>query len=392
MRAFIESRFQQFVHDLETIVNIDSVSGHGTGLHQVAAFFQSRFAALGWPTLCHEFNDDRVPCLEITNGVAPDRGERFDMLFMGHMDTVFPTGTATQRPFKIQGSHALGPGVSDMKGGLVTVLHAAETLQHFKIADQVSLCIAFNSDEEVGTLDSRQWLEGLAQRSRRVFVFEPSRAGGHRVIKRKGCADFEVICRGKAAHAGASPHKGSNAVVELAHQIIDIMAQSNPQLETTVNVTTANGGTATNVIPDFARADVDIRFSTTAEARRIEAYFQTLAPTGIIDGARVDVRGGIDRMPMVPSKDSLALWDQVAQIGERLGLEMKTISTGGVSDGNFTAALGIPTIDAMGPRGDNAHSEDEYLDLDSVAANILLTCELVKAAAEGKLKGKLGSE
>jgi glutamate carboxypeptidase len=385
VHSFIKSRYKQFLQDLETIVNVDSGSGFAPGIGRVAAFFQERFERLGWHVRRLDLEAGTVPCLEVVNGRGRRDAGQFDFLFLGHMDTVFPEGTARRRPFSIHDGRAWGPGVCDMKAGLLTILHAAEAVQHTGVSDDLAVCIAFNSDEEVGSNGSRRWFEAIAEKSHRVLVFEPCRATGHRVLQRKGVADFEVLCHGRAAHAGVEPEKGANAVLELAHQILTVNNFSKPEEGTSVSVTTVSGGIAGNVIPDFAKAGFDIRISTVAEARRIEACFQNLTASGKVEGACVEVLGGINRMPMVPSDVTLRLWDRIAAIGDRLGLEMKLISTGGGSDGNFTAALGIPTIDAMGPQGSRAHSEEEDLLLDSVVPNTQLIVEIMKAAACGEL-------
>jgi len=245
--------------------------------------------------------------------------------------------------------------------------------------------MAFNSDEEVGSRASRAWLEALAAESRRVLVFEPCRSTGQRVLQRKGVAGFDILCHGRAAHAGVEPEKGANAVLELAHQVLTAAGFARPEAGTTVNVTTIAGGTAGNVIPDFAQAGFDVRVASLEEARRIEACFQNISASGQADGVSVVVRGEINHLPMVPTEATMRLWEAIAGIGQGLGLEMRLISTGGGSDGNFTAAMGIPTVDAMGPRGGRAHSVDEYLELDSVVPNTQMICEILKAAAEKRL-------
>ena len=385
MLDYIVSRYDQFINDLETIVNIDSGSRYMPGIRKVAAYFQERFSKIGWHTKALSFEDGNVPCLEAANVDPHAPGAEFDFLFLGHMDTVFLEGEVQRRPFAIDGKHAKGPGVCDMKGGLVAVLHIMETLQHFGISDHLSLCAGFNSDEEIGSIASRPWLEELAAKSKRVFVFEPCRIGGERVLQRKGAGWYDILCYGKAAHSGVEPEQGANAVVELAHQILEITSFANPELGTTVNVNTFKGGTKRNVIPDFAEAAVDVRFAESSEPRRIEALFRQISQQTHIEGVRTEVKGEINRPPMVPSKKTSQLWDQIVEIGTRLGQEMKLIATGGGSDGNFTAALGIPTIDGMGPRGGKAHSEDEFLDLSSIIPTVQLVCEICKAAAEGRL-------
>ena len=385
MGTQVSARYEQFLQDLEAVVNMDSGSGDAPGLAKVATFFQERFERLGWQVRRFEFQAGAVPCLEIVNRESRPGDGKFDFLFLGHMDTVFAPGTAAARPFSVRDGRAYGPGVCDMKAGLVSVLHAAEAAQQAGFCEALSVCIAFNSDEEVGSRGSRAWFEELAAKSRRVLVFEPCRATGHRVLERKGVAGFEILCHGRAAHAGVEPEKGANAVLELARQVIAASGFARPEAQTTVNVTTIAGGTADNVIPDFAKAGFDIRVATLEEARRIEESFRGLAAGGHADGVRVEVQGEVNRLPMVPGEHTLALWERIAAIGEGLGMEMKLIATGGGSDGNFTAAMGVPTVDAMGPQGGRAHSEEEYLILKSVVPNIELVVAIMKAAAEGTL-------
>ena len=385
MRELIENRYQKFLNDLETIVNIDSGSGHVPGLEAVRAFFEDRFQKIGWLTTTHALDDGRVPCLEVLNKTFTGKDPNIDLLFIGHMDTVFGQGTTAARPFAVDGQRAYGPGVCDMKGGLVTMLHVAEVLQHTGLSDDIAIAMAFNSDEEIGSRASRPWYEGLAARSRCVFVFEPWRATGERILHRKGGGNFDVICRGKAAHAGAAPEDGANAVIELAHQILAVKDLARIDRGTSVNVTVIEGGTADNVIPEYARAAVDVRIAEAAEGERIENGFQALCETVNTPGVRVEVSGGINRDPMVPSEKTKNLWEQIAVVGESIGIEMNLTHTGGCSDGNYTAALGIPTIDAMGVRGGCAHSEDEYIELDSIVPNVHLMCEIVKGFAEGRI-------
>ena len=328
MHSYIASHYDQFLQDLETLVNVDSGSGHAPGLRRSPGSFRSALIGLdGTPGRWNR--GGAAPCLEVVNRKGHPATDRFDFLFLGHMDTVFPAGTARQRPFSIRDGRAWGPGVCDMKAGLVTALHAAEALQHAGVADDLSVCIAFNSDEEIGSRASRPWFEGLAAKSRRVLVFEPCRSTGQRVLQRKGVADFDILCHGRAAHAGVEPEKGANAVLELAHQVLAVTGFARPPEGTTVSVTTIAGGTAGNVIPDFAQAGFDVRIASIEEGRRIEASFRNISVSGKADGVRVEVRGEINRMPMVPSEATWRLWEQIARIGESLGLEMKLISTGG---------------------------------------------------------------
>ena len=385
MYDLIASRYDQFIKDLETVVNIDSGSHYVEGLDQVAGFFQERFDQIGWKTTRHAFDGGKVPCLEVSNRWLDGEDAAFDLLFVGHMDTVFKKGTAASRPFSKDDKRAYGPGVCDMKGGLVTMLHVAEVLKQTGVADNIAIAMAFNSDEEIGSRISRPWYEGLAINSRCVFVFEPWRATGERLLHRKGGGVFHVTCHGRAAHAGVAPEDGANAVIELAHQILAIKDLARIDRGTTVNVTVISGGTAANVIPDKAKASVDVRIAEADESIRIGDGFQALSRSVQTPDVRVEVAGGINRMPMVPSEKTLQLWEQIKTIGEAIGIDMRLTSTGGCSDGNFTASLGIPTIDAMGIRGGGAHSLDEYIELDSIVPNVHLMCEIVNGFADGRI-------
>ena len=385
MYDIVASRYDRFISDLETVVNIDSGSHYAEGLNRVVAFFQGRFDQIGWKTTRHAFDGGKVPCLEVSNRPLDQDGGACDLMFIGHMDTVFKRGTAASRPFSMDEKRAYGPGVCDMKGGLVTMLHVAEVLQQTGVAHDIAIAMAFNSDEEIGSRVSRAWYEGLAQKSRCVFVFEPWRAGGERLLHRKGGGVFYVTCHGRAAHAGVAPEDGANAIIELAHQILAIKELARNDRGTTVNVTVVSGGTAANVIPDTAKASVDVRIAEPDEAKRIEDGFQALSENIQTPDVRLEVSGGINRPPMVPSEKTLQLWEQIKTIGEAIGIDMRLTSTGGCSDGNFTASLGIPTIDAMGVRGGGAHSLDEYIDLDSIVPNVHLVCEIVKGFCDGRI-------
>jgi glutamate carboxypeptidase len=206
------------------------------------------------------------------------------------------------------------------------------------------------------------------------------------VLQRKGTGSYRIITHGKAAHAGVEPEKGYNAVVEMAHQILKVSTFGNSELGTTVNVNVVSGGTKTNVIPDYATASVDVRVAEISEAKRIEGLFRQLPNQTTVEGVTVEVKGGLNRPPMVPSQETLRLWEKITAIGRDLGINMKWRATGGGSDGNFTATLGIPTIDALGPTGGNAHSEDEYLELNSIIPTVQLICNVCTALADGRLR------
>lgn len=358
-----EAQYNRFIKDFETIVNIDSSSDLVSGIEAVGRFFQKRLEAIGFTTTLHFLSDAGIPCLEAMNhpGDSPN-----DIMFLGHMDTVFPPGEVAARPFSIEGNRAFGPGVADMKGGLLVALHALERLHEAGELDRIRVCVAFNGDEETGSESSISWLQGHAARSRQVFVFEPCRPGYRFVLRRKGGGWFTVTARGTSAHAGADPEKGANAVVEIAHQIMAINGLNRPEIGTSANVTVIQGGDKINIIPALASASVDIRIQQPDEKERIETFFRAVPDKVTVSGVTLSVEGHVKRPPMEPNEKTMALWDTVQASARAAGIQAEYISTGGCSDGNYTSAAGAPTIDGMGIVGTNTHRPDEYAELDSV--------------------------
>ncbi|MBU0462728.1 MAG: M20 family metallopeptidase [Proteobacteria bacterium] len=379
MKQYIETRHEKFISDFQTIVNIDSSSDNKTGIEKVARFFEKRFAGISLDTEVLFLGDKKVPCLYAEH--QPSK-KPFDIMFLGHMDTVFPTGEVEKRPFSITGNRAFGPGVCDMKGGLLVVLHVLETLKHEGILDSLSVCVAFNGDEETGSNTSKDWIMSLAKKSLRTFVFEPCRPGYRFVLQRKGGGWFHVIVKGQEAHAGADPEKGINAVVELAHQIVKINQLNQNEMETSAHVTVITGGDKVNIIPNKAQAWVDVRILKLEEKERIETFFKTLAEHTYLKGSEITIQGSIKRPPMEPGDATRKLWELIRSTGEKIGLPMEAISTGGCSDGNYTSAAGTPTIDGMGIVGANSHRADEYAELDSIDNMVGLVAQVCKTISE----------
>ena len=379
MKQYIKTRHEKFITDFKTIVNIDSSSDNKSGIEKVALFFEKRFAGIGFDTQVLFLGDKKVPCLYAEH--QPSK-KPFDIMFLGHMDTVFPTGEVEKRPFSITGNRAFGPGVCDMKGGLLVVLHVLETLKYEGILDSLSVCVAFNGDEETGSNASKDWIMSLAKKSLRTFVFEPCRPGYRFVLQRKGGGWFQVIVKGQEAHAGADPEKGINAVVELAHQIVKINQLNQNEMETSAQVTVIRGGDKVNIIPNKAEASVDVRILKIDEKKRIEDFFNTLGDTPFLKGSKISVQGHINRPPMEPGDATRKLWELIRSTGEKIGLPMEAISTGGCSDGNYTSAAGTPTIDGMGIVGANSHRADEYADLDSIDNMVGLVAQVCKTINE----------
>ncbi|WP_209518386.1 M20/M25/M40 family metallo-hydrolase [Streptomyces syringium] len=346
--------------DLRTLVEIESPSRDPEALaasaKAVAAVIENRLG--GRATLVES---EAGPHVHWSAGGEPK------VLLLGHHDTVFPLGTLERRPFMVADGHATGPGVFDMLGGLVQAVHGLATLD-----DPSGVEILVTADEEVGSRSSRALIEERALACGAVLVVEGAADGGGVKTGRKGCGTFHVSIAGRASHAGLEPAAGVNALIEASHQVLDIAALGRPDVGTTVTPTVASAGTLDNVVPAAATVVVDVRVESADEKERIESAFAALAPH--LDEATITVRGSISRPPM-PESASVELF----AVARRLlpGLEGKAV--GGGSDGNFTAALGVPTLDGLGAVGGGAHADHEFLVIDAMAERANLVAGLVHA-------------
>ncbi|MEV7847631.1 M20 family metallopeptidase [Streptomyces cyaneofuscatus] len=291
------------------------------------------------------------------------------VLILGHHDTVFPLGTLARRPFAVADGRATGPGVFDMLGGLVQAVHGLATLDE---RDRSGVEILVTADEEVGSFSSRAFIEERARACGAVLVFEGAADGGALKNARKGCGAFQVTITGRASHAGLEPEAGVNALIEAAHQVLDIAALSRPELGTTVTPTVASAGTLENVVPAEATVVVDVRVESAEEKERVEAAFAALTPH--VDGARITVEGAIARPPMPESASA-----ELLALAQQLMPGIEAVAVGGGSDGNLTAAVGVPTLDGLGAVGGGAHADHEYVVVDAMAERAHLAAGLVKA-------------
>ena len=298
------------------------------------------------------------------------------IMVLGHLDTVYPLGTLATMPFRVEGGRAFGPGTFDMKAGLVLALCAIDALQALRLRPKKRLVFFWNSDEEIGSYSSRALIEREARRSAAVLVLEPA-AGPEGRLKtgRKGIGAAEIIATGRSAHAGLDPGAGINAVHELALQIARLKDLNNPRRGIAVQATVVAGGTVSNVVPHHARAELDIRFTHLADAPKIERNLRALRP--ILPGARVEVRGGINRPPLERTPAVAALFHHAQKLIRELGHPLDETTVGGGSDGNFTAALGVPTLDGLGAIGNGAHSAVEHVIVRSLPERAALLAGLL---------------
>ena len=369
------ARVAACVRDLERLVNIDSGTPDKAGVDRAGSFLIERLEEIGCEVVV------RPNAAHGDNFTATLRGHGSRrLMLLGHLDTVYPTGTAAERPFTVRDGRGYGPGTMDMKGGLILGYHAMRVLHELGSRDFAEITFLVNGDEETGSPTSRALIESEATRMDAVFVLEPCRMDGGVLATRKGVGMYRLDVLGRAAHAGAAQREGVSATLELAHKIVALHALNDLSRGTTVSANVIGGGTRRNVIPAEAHAEIDVRVTTRAEAERVGAEIRAIAERAWVPGAASTLSGGLNRPPMEKSTGSRALLSLAREVVSELGGEYHELTSGGGSDGNFTAALGIPTLDALGPVGQNAHSLDEFVELDSVTERIALLAALLDRA------------
>ncbi|SFH92535.1 glutamate carboxypeptidase [Tindallia magadiensis] len=365
----MQLNIEKYLEELEYLVNIDSGSKHPEGTGKIADFFVKKYKEIGWEIETIKLSDEAGPVLKINNKKTSDQ---YDVLLLGHMDTVFPVGEAKKWPFKIEGNKAFGPGVNDMKNGLLAMYYSIKHLQESEKLKNASVCVLLNSDEEISSRYSNAMIREEARKSACVFVLEPARADGSMVNERKGVGRYFIDFKGKAVHAGVEPEKGVSAIEELGNWIVKLQQLTNFETGTTVNVGVISGGTAANVVAEKASAEVDLRFKNTEEAEKVNRIIKEMQQKPFVQGVEIEVRGGVTRPPMNPSQETLQLCEKISAIAEELKIETRWIATGGGSDGSLTADEGVVTIDAIGPVGGGSHGTGEYILLDSIEPRMQL--------------------
>lgn len=376
VRAELEPRRQDMIDLLGRLVRIESPSDDRAGLDRFAAELEVLFGEFGPIEALDPGDAQRGRHLRLTlNGTGASDGQAHAVALC-HYDTVWSTGTLAQIPFSVDGDGvARGPGCFDMKGGMVVLLYALQALRSRGLSPKRRLRVLFTSDEEIGSPTSRPIIEQTARGAAVAYVLESPLPGGTLKTARKGTGDYFVRIRGRAAHAGVEPQKGISATHELAHQILALHALNDYASGTTVNVGVVHGGTRPNVVAAEAEAHVDVRVQTLAEAERIDAAIRGLGAT--LAGAVLTIDGGLNRPPMERSPAMATLFEQARQIAAGMGVELREGSTGGGSDGNFTAALGVPTLDGLGPEGEGAHAAHEHVDTESFPRRAALVAGLL---------------
>jgi len=340
---------EAMLHALEELVRSESPSFDKARCDGCASQVAQLFQRVVGGRLHRHPRETAGDHLEITVGDGPS-----PILILCHHDTVWPAGTLGRLPFGVDGDRVTGPGCYDMKAGIVEAAFAIATAHPKR-----PIIVLSTSDEEIGSTTSRGLIEARAVSAAAVLVLEPAFSGGQIKTARKGVADYRLRVVGRAAHAGVEPEKGVSAIEELAHQIPRIKALADAGHGTTVNIGVVRGGSRSNVVAAEAEAWIDIRLATRDEATRVDRALRALAP--VLPGALVTAEGGMERPPMERTEGVARLAALAKAVAREMGFELAEISTGGGSDGNFTAALGIPTLDGLGPDGGGAHADSEHL-------------------------------
>jgi glutamate carboxypeptidase len=365
---YLSGRVEEMVALLAEWVNCDSPTSDKEAVDAMGQRVAQAFSQAGAQV-------KRLPQKERGDHLLATWGDRpGQILILGHFDTVWPIGEAQRRPFQLVEGRAIGPGVYDMKGGILVGLYALHVLRALGRFPHRRLAFLLTTDEEMGSRTSRPYIEEEARHSDYALVLEPSPGGGV-TTARKGVGRFHLKITGRAAHAGVEPRKGINAIEELAHQVLRLQAMNDFERGITVSVGVVGGGTRTNVIPAEAWAKIDLRVPGEADGERMTQAILGLTP--ILEGTGLTVTGRISRPPWVPTAASRALYERAVEVGKRLGLEVYETMTGGGSDGNFTAAVGTPTLDGLGVVGGGAHSLDEWIEIASLPQRAALLAELI---------------
>ena len=371
---YFESRLDQIVQTIREFVEIESPSDNKPAADRMGAFLAGSFEATGGRALVHPA-EGYADSLQID---FPGRDNSKPVLVLGHFDTVYPLGTLAAMPCHVSGDRMHGPGVLDMKSGIALMLYAIAALQtwHGDLPRPVTVFLV--SDEEVGSYSSRKITEALAKDSAAVLVLEPAGPRGAVKTARKGVGEYILNVKGIAAHAGLDPGKGHSAIVELARQITAVSKLNNLTQGISVNSGVIRGGTRTNVIAAEATVEIDVRIAHAKQAAALDRKLRSLKPFD--KHCKLNIEGGLNRMPMERTPGVAALYEKAQLIAKQIDWKLEEAAVGGGSDGNFTAGMGIPTLDGMGGHGQGAHAVHEHIVISELPRRALLLAGMIESA------------
>ena len=370
----------EYVKQLETLVNIDSGSHNPEGVGKVADCLSRWYSEIGWIVKRHHISDEVGPVLEIANREA----DHYDAMFIGHMDTVFPDGTVEKRPFARIDDLCFGPGVEDMKNGDLAMLHIAKNLPEDVYAS-INICMVHNPDEEISSQYSKELLKEIGKKCSRIFVMESSQNNGSgHVFERKGKSNFTIDFYGISAHAGyIFEHENASAVEEMGHFINEVAKLKDKEKQTSVNIGIANGGNVVNQVADHARIEFEARYNSLEEKKRIYESVNALVEKPYVKGCRSVISNYYETDPWIQSEQGWEYIARVKKIANEMDMEFEERKRGGLSDANHLAEVCPIIIDGMGPFGSNAHSEKEYMSLSSVEPCVDLFLKILEDLKNG---------
>jgi len=374
---YFADRKDQMVETIRELAEIESPSDNKQAVDRIAAIIASKFESLGGKVRFH-YSNIFGDSLQVDFTAGGNSTSRKPVLLLGHYDTVYALGTLASVPCRVDNGRLRGPGVLDMKSGIALMLYAIEALQAWYGALPRPITVFLVSDEEVGSYSSRKITQTLAKKSCGVLVLEPA-AGVQGAVKtaRKGVGEYKLLVEGVAAHAGLDPGKGHSAILELARQIAVVAKLSNLKQGVSVNPGIIQGGTRTNVIAAEASVAIDVRIKSAKQAAGLDRKLRALKPFD--KHCKLQVTGGINRLPMERNAGVAALFKRAREIASRVGWKLEEASVGGGSDGNFTAGMGIPTLDGMGGVGEGAHARHEYIVISELPRRALLLAEMIES-------------
>jgi len=371
MGKFVEEKEMLLL--IEKLVNIDSGSSNKEGIDQVSGLLREEYEKLG---LVVETSYQEVQGNHLI--IQHKDAKNPEIMLVAHMDTVFANGTAQERPFTIRGDRAYGPGVIDMKSSQVVLLYALKRLHKAEPIMLENVLIILTSDEEIGSPTSRALIEKHTANKKYALIMEPARQDGSLVTARRGAGELVLRVTGKAAHSGIEPQAGSSAIEELAQKIIKLHQLTDYKKGISVNVGLIEGGNTVNTVAPSAVAHVDLRISKIEQGAWLEQKIRDICAIPDVEGTTIELIGGIERPPMVKNEQTIELLDVIKLVGEELGIDIKDMATGGGSDASFTSAKGVATIDGLGPIGGNAHTEEEYLEIESLVERTELLTRVIQ--------------
>ncbi len=373
VEAYVQQRLPQYIQELSHLCAIDSGTYHKTGLDEMALYLLSRMRGLGMDATIIENEQWGNDFYGVMRGEGKGK-----ILLLGHIDTVYPLGTAAARPVRVEGDTILGPGVSDMKGCVLSAVYAIEALvaMNYRSFGEIRfLCV---TDEEIGDRHSKETIRRFSEGCDGVFVLEAARANGDLVSARKGGSSYTLKAYGHAAHAGVEPEKGANAILELAHQILQFQSLNGWREGVSISAGTISGGIATNVVPDYAEVNFDMRFLNSSDRVETEKLWHKMMQVKHVPAVKLELDVSSDcRDPMICTQGNLELAHQAQEIARWMGFSVNHATTGGVSDANFASAFGLAALDGLGPIGGLDHSPNEYLVASSVAPRTALLAGLI---------------